>query len=214
MFDRGRPEIHRAASAFAVSPRRLHAHGDIVFYYICRRIHELLRRGAQHVFSEPRPLGEHGAAPGSLGVCRVKLPLMENEERTRIVCPAVDVPCVEIGHGVEDDLIIPAARDELSVGIGRSVGGEVCNVAVQQLVAVLDGVAADFLGGRFAFAENAAQIVPIADLYMPGREHAQRDEQGAAQLRRGALKDYCRGERKQRIIDKQVYRTQLHRCEE
>ena len=65
MFDRGRPEIHRAASAFAVSPRRLHAHGDIVFYYIGRRIHELLRRGAQHVFSEPRPLGEHGAAPGS-----------------------------------------------------------------------------------------------------------------------------------------------------
>ena len=88
---------------------------------------------------------------------------------------------------MEDDLIIPAARDELSVGIGRSVGGEVCNVAVQQLVAVLDGVAADFLGGRFAFAENAAQIVPIAEIYIPGREHAQRDEQRAAPKLRCAL---------------------------
>ena len=81
MFDRGRPEIHRAASAFAVSPRRLQAHGDIVFYYIGRRIHELLRRGAQHIFSDTRSLGEHGTAPDSLGVCRVKLPLMENKER-------------------------------------------------------------------------------------------------------------------------------------
>ena len=115
---------------------------------------------------------------------------------------------------MEDDLIIPAARDELPVGIGSGVGGEVCNVAVQQLIAVIDGVAADLLGGRFAFAENAAQIVPIAEIYIPGREHTQRDKQAAAQLRRGALKDYCRGERKQRIIDKQVYRTQLHRCEE